>query len=76
MSKTFFEAYRKLHFEGMRWTPKVAFEERAKLMQVEEVTVEEIDEDGDVEVTEVVSDVALKNLMANNPFASGHNPFA
>ena len=38
--------------------------------------MEEIDEDGDVEVTEVVSDVSMKDVMASNPFASGHNPFA
>ena len=39
-TKGVFEAYRRLHFAGVRLTPKVAFQEKCQLWKVEEATLD------------------------------------
>ena len=43
-AKGVFESYRKLHFEGMRPTPKNAFLDRASLWKVEEVAIDKVED--------------------------------
>ena len=42
--KGIFEAYRKLHFDGMRVTPKSMFREKSQLWNVEEANLDKVAE--------------------------------
>ena len=65
--KGIFESYRSLHFEGLRLTPKTAFQDRAALWRTEEVTTEKLSEaidkwESQLDYVEEQQDYSTSNL--------------